>query len=167
MCNGAPALALDRAGITDSRDITFLAAGPASERRNSAVGGRVDGERYDLYFGSLKLGVVTQSDSDFPNLWGTMAYEPWLSSPPSPEAVRLARFVALNKESTRLVDLEDQADTSREQAAVNAELEAGFMDYVESEDWWLVDRRCRKLAILCPILRGDGDLVWRWDPARG
>jgi Immunity protein 10 len=30
--DGEPSVALDRAGITDFRDITFLAAGPASER---------------------------------------------------------------------------------------------------------------------------------------
>ena len=127
----------------------------------------MDSERYDLYFGSLKVGTVTQTDSDFPNLWGTIAYEPWVSSPPSPEEERFARFVALNKESTRLVDMEHEVDTSREQAAVNTELEAGFMDFVESEEWRLVDRRGRVLPILCPILRGDGDLVWRWDPGRG
>jgi hypothetical protein len=135
---------------------------PAAGRQRPAVEEGVDGERYDLYFGSLKVGVVTPTDSDFPNLWGTITYEPWLAQPPSPEAVRLARFVALNQESTRLVDLEDEVDTGREQAAVNAELEAGFMDYIESQEWRLVDRRGRELPILCPILRGDGDLVWRW-----
>jgi hypothetical protein len=31
-----PSVALDRAGITVVRDITFLAAGPASERSRSA-----------------------------------------------------------------------------------------------------------------------------------
>ena len=123
-------------------------------------------ERYDLYFGSLKVGTVAHTDSDFPNLWGTITYEPWLSAPQTPEAIRFARFVALNKESTRLVDMEDQVDTSREQAAVNTELEAGFMDVVESEGWRLVDDCSRELPILCPILRGDGDLVWRWDPSR-
>jgi hypothetical protein len=126
----------------------------------------VDGERYDLFFGSLKVGLVTQTGSDFPNVSGTIAYEPWLSSPQAPEAVRFARFVALNKESTRLVDMEHEVDTFREQAAINAELEAGFMDYVESEEWRLIDRSGRELPILCPVLHGDGDLVWRWDPRR-
>jgi hypothetical protein len=127
----------------------------------------VDDERYDLYFGSLKVGVVTETDGDFPNLFGTIVYEPWVSSPQSPEEERLARFVALNKKSTRLMDIGDHVEVACEREAVNAELEAGFTDYnVWSEKWWLVDRGGRKLPVLCPILRGDGDLVWRWDPRR-
>jgi hypothetical protein len=127
----------------------------------------VDGERYELYFGSLKVGVVTETDSDFPNLWGTIAYEPWVCSPQSPEEGRLARYVALNKESTRLMDMGDAVDVACERAAINAELEAGYTDdYVLSVEWWLVDRGGQKVPILCPILRGDGDLVWRWDPRR-
>jgi hypothetical protein len=126
----------------------------------------VGGDRFDLYLGPLKVGVVTRTDSDFPNLWGSIAYESWVSQPQSPAEQRFAKFAALNKESTRLVDMGQQGEDSSELAAVSAELEAGFMGYVESEDWWLVDRSGRKLPILCPILRGDGDLVWRWDPAR-
>lgn len=127
----------------------------------------MDGDRYDLYFGALKVGVVLQTDSDFPNLLGTVVYEPWLAQPQSSEAIRLTRFVALNKESTRLVDVEHEEDISREQAAVNAELEAEYMDYVESEQWRLVDRSGRELPIPCPIFRGKGDLVWRWELGRG
>ena len=89
---------------------------------------------------------MAQTDSDFPNLWGTIIYEPWLSAPLTPEAIRFARFVALNKESTRLVDMEDQVVSSREQEVVNAELEAEFMDVVESEGWRLVDDCSRGVA---------------------
>lgn len=126
----------------------------------------MDGERFDLFFGPLRVGVVTQVDSDFPNLWGAVTYDPALSEPQSPEAARLARFVALNKESTRLLDMEHERDSSRERAAVDAQLEADYLDCVESEEWRLVDARGRDLPILCPILRGDGEIVWRWDPGR-
>jgi hypothetical protein len=90
-----------------------------------------------------------------------------LSEPQAEEAARLARFVELNRESTRLLDLEDKQDTSREQKLVNAELEANYLDYIESEDWHLVDKRGRKLPILCPLLRGSGEIVRRWNPSRG
>jgi hypothetical protein len=126
--------------------------------------GRVDGERYDLYFESRKVGTVTLTDSDFPNLWGVLACEPWVLAPRSPEEQRFSRFVELNKESTRLLYAEDEVDNSREQAVVDAELAAGYMDLVESDDWRLVDRGGRELPILCPILRRDGEIVWRWNP---
>jgi hypothetical protein len=126
----------------------------------------MDSERYDLHFGSLKVGVVTTSDSDFPNLWGTVTFDPALSKPQAPEAARFARFVALNQESMRLVDTEHARDNSREQAVVNAELAAGYMGYVESEEWRLVDARGQELSILCPIFREAGEIVWRWNPDR-
>lgn len=127
----------------------------------------MDGERYELFLGSVKIGTVTQTDSDFPSLWGTLAREPWLSRPRSPDQERFARFVALNREITRLLDVEHQVDTSREQAALNAEMEAGFMEYVDSMEWRLVDLRGRELPILCPIFRDDDEVAWRWDPDRG
>jgi hypothetical protein len=127
----------------------------------------MDRERYDLYFGSLKVGAVTETGSNWPSLWGTIEYEPWLPNPQTPEAVRFARFVSLNMESTRLMDIAGEVDNSRERAAVDGELKAGFMDYVESQEWWLVDRHGRKLPILCPILQDNGWMGWRWDPRRG
>jgi hypothetical protein len=121
----------------------------------------MSGKRLDLVFGSIKVGVVTPTDSDFPNLWGDITYHPALANPQSPEAARIAKFVALNQESTRLVDMEHEQDVSRELAAVNAELE-GYQDYIESEDWYLIDADGRRHPILCPVLRGPGEIVWRW-----
>jgi hypothetical protein len=121
----------------------------------------MNGDGYDLYFGALKVGAVTETDSDFPNLWGDIVYETAFSEPQSGEMARLAKFVALNRESTRLADLEDEQDTTHEQEVVNAELEA-YADYVESADWHLIEQGGRELPILCPIFRGPGEVVWRW-----
>jgi hypothetical protein len=125
------------------------------------------GERYDLHFGSLKVGIITQTNSDFPNLWGDISYDPVVSKPQSEEAARIAKFLELNSESTRLVDLEDRQNTSPEQEVVNAELEANYKDYIESENWHLIDERGHELPILCPILRGASEIVWRWNPSGG
>jgi hypothetical protein len=95
----------------------------------------MDSDRFDLYFGSLKVGVVTQSVSDFPNLWGNIAYDPSLSGPQSAQVARFFKFVVLNQESARLLDMEHEHDISREQEAVDAELEAHYKDYIESEQW--------------------------------
>lgn len=121
-------------------------------------------DRYQLYFGPLKLGTVTEVDRDFPNLSGTIVLEPWLAHPSSAAARRLARFVALNKESIRLLDREDEQDTSQEQARVDAELDALSADYIETDAWRLVDAQGRELPILCPVFHGDDEIVWRWNP---
>jgi hypothetical protein len=127
----------------------------------------MDGNHFDLYFGALKVGVVTQSASDFPNLWGTIAYDPSLAEPRSAEVVRFVKFVVLNQESTRLMDMEHEPGMPREQEALCAELEAHFNDYIESEEWHLIDKQGQRLPILCPILRGSDEIVWRWNAGGG
>ena len=97
----------------------------------------MSGERYDLHFGSLKVGVVTENDRDFPNLWGDIVYDAALADPQTDDLARLSKFVSLNRESTRLMDLEEKKPTSRvrrrinaELKRINAELEAHYQEYV-------------------------------------
>lgn len=125
----------------------------------------MNGDRYELYFGPTKVGIVTETDSDFPNLWGDIVYDLAGLNPNTEQGARFLRFLELSRESTRLVDLQHERDTSREQAAVNEELEARYLDYVESEEWHLIDARGNRVPILCPILCGPGEIVWRWNPA--
>ena len=125
------------------------------------------GDRYNLHFGSLKLGMVTETDSDFPNLWGDIVYDRSLAEPRTDELFRLARFVALNREATRLTDLEDEPSMGAGQESVIAERDTQYTDYIESDDWHLIDEQGRELPILCPILRGTAEIVWRWNPGQG
>jgi hypothetical protein len=119
--------------------------------------------RYDLYLGDLKVGVVTEEDMDFPNLWGRIEYDESLSRSKAGEAFRLARFLELSRESIRLVDTEHEQDVSKELDVLNAQLEE-YQDYVETDDWFLVDEKGIKHPILCPIFRHCGEIVWRWNP---
>jgi hypothetical protein len=121
--------------------------------------------RYDLYFGDIRVGAVTEKDSDFPNLWGAITYDESMSQPISDERTRLARFLELNQESIRLVDIEHEQDVSSELDAVSKQLEA-FNDYIETDDWRLVDETGNSLPILVPIFRHDGEIVWRWNPGK-
>lgn len=122
------------------------------------------GDRYVLYFGSLRLGVVTEADSDFPNLWGDIDLDPALADPRTAEVARLARFVALDREATRLADVEGEHDSRRAEEAVSDELDAHDSDLIESAAWHLVDEHGRKSPILCPIMRWPAEIVWRWNP---
>lgn len=119
---------------------------------------------YELFLGTKKFGRVTEGDVNFPNLWGNLELDEWVTTPKSEADKQLARFVELNCESTRLVDRGDNDDlVDAELAAVNAKLE-DFNRLVESDDWALVDDTGRRHEILCPILRYDGEIVWRWRP---
>ncbi len=119
--------------------------------------------RYNLYFGHLRVGTVTEVDKDFPSLWGRIIYDDALSRPNTAAAVRLARFIELNCESIRLVDIEHERDVSIEQEVFNKELEK-FQDYIDTDEWVLVEEDGIRHKILCPILRPGGEIVWRWNP---
>ncbi|MCB9927781.1 MAG: hypothetical protein H6822_36965 [Planctomycetaceae bacterium] len=118
--------------------------------------------RYELHFRDFKIGDVIEDDTDFPNLWGRIAYNDSLKCPTSEEQTRLVRFIELNQDSIRLVDLESEQDVSHDLDAINKELEA-FTDYIETDDWLLIADNGKRLPILCPILRHDGEIVWRWN----
>jgi hypothetical protein len=119
--------------------------------------------QYELHFRDIKIGVVTEDDCDFPNLWGRIAYNEPLICPSSDEQQRLARFLQLNRDSIRLIDLEDEQNVSAELDVINKELET-FNDYFETDDWLLIDDSRKIHPILCPIFRHDGEIVWRWNP---
>ncbi len=125
----------------------------------------MDRERYDLFYGSLRVGTVIRRDADFPNLWGSILYDASLSEPPSPEVARLAKFIALGQKSIQLLNMWDGRGPSPELDAVNAEMESTCLDFVDSEEWYLVDGRGHRSPILCPVPRDGDEIVWRWNPA--
>ena len=128
-------------------------------------------ERYELYFGARRVGAVTQLDSDFPNLWGRIAYDASIARPQTPEDQRMARFVELSIESMRLLmgddtyDEDDDDDDGGEMNPVDAELEREFMDLVETNGWRLIDAQGKVEPILCPAFHPDDEIVWRWGVA--
>jgi hypothetical protein len=123
----------------------------------------MDWDRFTLFFGPMEVGVVFQVEGDFPNQWGNIAIDPALTDPVTAEAMRMARFIVLNRESTRLADLHDGGELSREQEAVEAELAAMGQAFIDSEDWSLVNVLGHRLPILCPIFRDDDEIVWWWN----
>src|SRR5262245_2828870 len=117
--------------------------------------------RYELFFANTKIGIVTEVDADFPNLWGRIEYDATFNSPVGASA-DLSRFITLNRESIRLTELqEDTGGVEADLAAVDSELQR-YTAYVESEDWRLVDENGNDRPILVPIFR-DSEIIWRWN----
>jgi hypothetical protein len=118
---------------------------------------------FSLFLGDCRIGRVAYEDSDFPNVWGRLTVDETLAQPTTPTAQRIARFLELNRAGIRLVDVENERDVSAELAEINRQLES-FNDYVETDDWRLVDDEGQVHPILCPIVRDGGEIVWRWNP---
>ncbi len=117
-------------------------------------------DRYELFLGDRRVGTVVSSEQDFPSLWGTLELDPELSTSSASDATRMREFLALNLESTRLVDRDGETYESEKLAEVNRKLES-FNDLIEA-DWLLIDAKGNRLPILCPILHHPNELVWRW-----
>jgi hypothetical protein len=124
----------------------------------------MDWDRFDLFYGSTKVGVVFLVDGDDPDLLGNIVNDSAVSNPATAEAMRLARFIALSRESARLLDEMDEPGPTPEQEAIDAELEEAGRSFVDSDDWCLVNVLGCRLPILCPLFRGEDEIVWRWNP---
>tara|TARA_B110000495_G_C22522365_1_gene318460 strand:- start:89 stop:472 length:384 start_codon:yes stop_codon:yes gene_type:complete len=120
--------------------------------------------QHELRFGTTTVGLVTQTDADFPNVWGEIVLDESLESSACEETTRMAEFIRLNRECTRLADIEHEQDVSTELDAVNQQLES-YNDYIETSDWVLVSTDSETVGVMCPIFRDDGELVWRWNHA--
>ena len=120
--------------------------------------------QYVLYLGAMKIGHVVHLDSDFPSLWGTITYPDSVANPKTEEEIRFSRFLKLEQEDIRLIDVEHKEDVTKERSAIEAQMQE-YLDYIETDDWYLIDETGNKHAILCPVLRHDGEIVWRWNPS--
>ena len=118
---------------------------------------------YDLFFRKLKVGVVTYVDSDFPRMFGAISFERSVVKPASDDAIRLARFIELCREQTRLIDVMDKQDVTKELDENNATMTENYLDLMETNDWMLIDENGKILPILCPIFSDDGKIVWYWN----
>jgi hypothetical protein len=122
------------------------------------------GDQFDLYFGPIKGGAVTETGGDPPDVQGMIVYDLALSGAQSADAVRLVKFIALTKESERLAIMKHDPETAEYGVAVNAALEAKYLDIFESDQWRLIDKHGRVLPVLYPIFRKNGEIVWVWSP---
>lgn len=125
------------------------------------------GERYDLRFGSLQVGIVTHTGSDYPSQRGNIVYTPVVSRSLSDQMARLVKFLNLSRTSTARIDTESDQRVSEPQQAANAELATNYRDFIESEDWRLADASDCELPITCPIFHGDRAITWRWNCGSG
>src|SRR4051812_48284186 len=124
----------------------------------------MDQQQYDLYFRSVKVGVVTYLGDDFPNLWGRVEIDPSFAKPATEESIHLARFVELNREEARLRDAEEdeaEEEAASQLAALETQMEGFVGEYIETNGWYLVDEGGRERPILVPIFHQDGEIVWR------
>lgn len=118
--------------------------------------------QHELKFGNTLVGLITLTDADFPNVWGEIVLDGSLVNPACAERTRMAEFIRLNRECTRLADIEHEQDVAYQLDAVNKQLEC-YSDYIGTNDWVLISPDSETAGIMCPIFRDDNELVWRWN----
>jgi hypothetical protein len=118
----------------------------------------VIGQRYELYFGDVRIGTVTEMDADFPGNWGKLALDDSFANA-TPDATTLSGFLALNLKANLLADKHNDNPDVPELAAVHRELDA-CSAFIASPDWWLVDTGGTRHAITCPNLLNTEQIAW-------
>jgi hypothetical protein len=110
-----------------------------------------------LRFHHLTVGLVEETDADFPNIFGAFALAP--SDPADPLGRHVGDYVAFSVEASRLME-EDEAAYHRFAEAH----EGGFLDLIETDDWLLEGEDGVVRPILVPNFVTGGGVVWRWNP---
>jgi hypothetical protein len=118
-------------------------------------------QQYKLIFGNVEIGIVEETNADFPNFWGK--FDP-LPATGHPETYRrIQAYIAYSRQRDGLLAQGDGPGSQWEKFMLQNE--PRFRDLIECDAWWLVDAAGQRHPILVPNFRVDG-VVWRLDPSR-
>jgi hypothetical protein len=63
-----------------------------------------------------------------------------------------------------IASCDEELDCNRKQIDLNAEHdELQFLNFIESDEWWLQDEKGNRQAIQVPIFSGNNEIHWRWN----
>lgn len=112
-------------------------------------------ERYELFYGPVRVGVINGQGGacGFPPFWcGLIEYdaELWATA----TATHLAEYLRLAREAAQLLE------TGGDGSAIHAQMNAHYMDVVESAEWKLIDSRGQTIPIHCPMHHQNDMMSW-------
>ena len=113
-------------------------------------------KNYELFLKDIHIGTVTETNWDMRSA-GDINYHFNYLDPSS----RLAAFIRLSIRESQC--FEDGLEEGEEFKAICKEVEEHFMDFVDSEDWYLLNEKQEKTPILCPIFHINNEIVWQID----
>ncbi len=117
--------------------------------------------KFNLKYADILVGTVIKQNEDFPNLWGRFELVLSEKSLDDKIIIRLAEFIKLSIRESDLVEREHLDDVSKEFEQLNIDIEP-YMDFIESEEWFLVDENGKENKILVPSFKSDNSILWRW-----
>lgn len=116
-------------------------------------------KKFELYLKDIHIGSVTETNWDMRSA-GDIIYHFDYIEPIAPSD-RLAAFIRLSIRESECV--EEGLEEGEEFAAICKEMEERYMDFVDSTEWYLVNEKQEKTAILCPIFHTNNEIVWQID----
>ena len=112
---------------------------------------------YQLYFGDIKLAEVITESSDFLDVCGS--YRLTIDDRYSIKIQKILKYITYS-----IASCDEELDYNRKQIDFNAEHdELQFLNFIESDEWWLQDEKGDRQDIQVPIFSGDNEIHWRWN----
>ncbi len=105
---------------------------------------------YKLFHDNILIANITQTDADFPNLFGTFTLAKAI--PP-----HVQNYIEYRINISKFKDI-----SSKEPMEYIKQNDGIFLDLIESEAWYLLDEQGTKDIIMSPHFRSDSSIVWRW-----
>ncbi|MNJ86612.1 hypothetical protein D3C87_41160 [compost metagenome] len=116
-------------------------------------------KNYELFWKDIHIGSVTETNWDMRSA-GDIIYH-FNYQEPVDSVERLAAFIRLSIRESQCY--EDGLEEGDEFKAICKEVEEHFMDFVDSEEWYLLNEKQERMAILCPIFHINNEIVWQID----
>ena len=111
-------------------------------------------KKYELFFGDIHIGSLVETGWDMRSA-GTIEYD-FNYLEPEEKHTRLAKYIRLSIESSRYLE---NGDEENYQAC--CEEENKYLDFINSEDWYIVTHDGKKEKILCPAFHENDEIVWQ------
>jgi hypothetical protein len=109
---------------------------------------------YDLYFNEIKIARIFNAVFEFLNCYGK--YELSAEFLRDHACSELYAFIEYQLQTAPLLAAEkfDELDESEEEK---------FANFIDSEDWYLLDETGKKIPILVPMFNNKMDITWRYN----
>lgn len=109
---------------------------------------------FELYYKQIHIGTLTELNWDMRSS-GTIVYHFNCLNPKLNEK-RLSEYILFSQRENDSFENGDE-----KLLAEIAESNSTYIDFMESEDWFIIDNNAKRIKILCPLFFAENEIVWQ------
>jgi hypothetical protein len=109
---------------------------------------------FELYYKQIHIGTLTELNWDMRSS-GTIVYHFNYLNPKLNEK-RLSEYILFSHKESEALENGDEKKLEE-----IAELSNDYIDFIESEDWFIIDNNAKRIKILSPLFFLKDEIVWQ------